>query len=295
MITSMTGFAALSHEDELVGLTVTVRTVNHRYLDVQIRLPSGFAELEQDLRGLVQKQVARGRVELAVTAQVKVPSPVVVEVNEPLVSALVDAADRATEHGWVEGRLTAGELFRFPQAVSVRESPTDPGAWQTICATAADVVRNTLAELDRMRRREGEFLAADLNERISAVGRLVDEIVAEADQGAERLREALVARVEELGQTVQAEPALVAQEVVKWVARSDIHEEVARLRGHLEHVDGVTRAPEPCGRKLDFLVQEMNREVNTIGSKAEGRRTGQLVVAAKAELEKLREQIQNVE
>ncbi len=295
MIKSMTGFASLAHDDERVSLTVTVRSVNHRYLDAHVRVPPAFAELEQDLRGLVQQHVARGRVELTLTAQLKIDSPVELVLNERLAEALVGAGEQARLRGWVESGLTTGELLRFPQAVTVRELPADREAWQAIRARVSEAVDEALGDLDRMRRREGEFLRTDLAGLAAAVGALVDRIVADAETGADALRERLAARIEVLGGAVQAEPELVAQEIVKWAARSDIHEEVARLRGHLEHLAELAAAPAPCGRKLDFLVQEMNREINTIGSKAEGRGTGALVVAAKAEIERLREQIQNVE
>ena len=295
MIKSMTGFASLAHDDEQVSLTVTVRSVNHRYLDAHVRVPAAFAELEQDLRGLVQQHAARGRVELTLTVQLKIDSPVELDLNERLAEALVAAGEQARLRGWVESGLTAGELLRFPQAVTVRELPADRDAWRAICARVSETVDEALADLDRMRRREGEFLRTDLAERAAAVGALVDRIVADAEAGADALRERLAARIDDLGGAVRAEPELVAQEVVRWAARSDIHEEVARLRGHLEHLAELAEASAPCGRKLDFLVQEMNREINTMGSKAEGRETGALVVAAKAEIEKLREQIQNVE
>ena len=295
MIKSMTGFASVTHEDELTNIGVTARSVNHRYLDVQIRVPQVLAELEHRLRGLVQEHVARGRVELGVTLRLKTHPAVDVELNESLVDALVRAAHTAREDGRVEHGLTAGDLLRFPQVVTVREHPTEEDVWQTVCARVADTTTHVLGELDRMRRREGEFLRADLAGRVGEVRRLVDRIVAEAAAGDSALRARLSVKVAELGATVQTDPAAVAQEVVRWVARSDIHEEVARLRGHIDHLLGLAEGASPCGRKLDFLVQEMNREVNTIGSKAEGRGTGELVVAGKAELEKLREQIQNVE
>ncbi len=295
MIKSMTGFASLAHDDERVNLTVTVRSVNHRYLDAHVRVPPAFAELEQGLRGLVQQHVARGRVELTLTARLKIESPIELDVNERLAEALVAAGEQARLRGWIESGLTAGELLRFPQAVTVRELPADREAWQAICARVSAAVGEALGDLDRMRRREGEFLRTDLAERAAAVGALVDRIVADAETGADALRERLAARIDDLRGAVQAEPELVAQEIVKWAARSDIHEEVARLRGHLEHLAELAAAPAPCGRKLDFLVQEMNREINTMGSKAEGLETGALVVAAKAEIERLREQIQNVE
>lgn len=295
MIKSMTGFASAAHDDELASLTVTVRSVNHRYLDAHVRLPPAFAALERELRGLVQQHVARGRVELTLTAQLKIESPVALELNEKLVEALAAASEQARLRGWAAAGLTAGELLGFPRAVTVRELPADRQAWQAVCARVSETVAAALGDLDRMRCREGEFLRVDLAARADAVGTLLERIVTASETGAAALRERLEARIADLDGAVPADPALVAQEVVRWAARSDIHEEVARLRGHLDHLAGLAAAAAPCGRQLDFLVQEMNREINTIGSKAEGRETGALVVAAKAELEKLREQVQNVE
>ena len=295
MIKSMTGFASTSYEDDVATISVTVRSVNHRYLDVQVRVPHVLAELEQALRGLVQKQVARGRVELSVNLRLNRTPSVVLDLNESLVKALAQAAETATERGWVGEGLSAGELLKFPNVATVREQPADKGTWRAVCDAVTTTAAQALDELDRMRRREGEFLHADLDERAAVLGTLVDQIVADTAAGDEALRERLSTRIAELDAIVHTDAAAMAQEIVRWVARSDIHEEVARLRGHLEHLDDLAKAADPCGRTLNFLVQEMNREVNTIGSKAEGRATGQLVVAVKTELEKLREQLQNVE
>ena len=295
MIKSMTGFASTSREDDVATISVTVRSVNHRYLDVQVRVPHVLAELEQDLRGLVRKQIARGRVELSVNLRLKTPPLVALDLNMSLVEALAQAAEKAAEQGWVGEGLSAGELLRFPNVATVREQPVDEDTWRAVCDAVTTAAGEALDELDQMRRREGEFLHVDLDERAAALGALLDQIVAETTAGEAALRERLSTRLAELGMTVETDAAAVAQEIVRWVARSDIHEEVARLHGHLEHLDGLAKAGDPCGRTLDFLVQEMNREVNTIGSKAEGLATGQLVVAAKAELEKLREQLQNAE
>lgn len=294
MIKSMTGFASLCREDERQHLSVTVKSVNHRYLDVQIRAPQGMAELEHGLRSLVQRYAARGRIELGITVQHWTAAPVTVDLNESLASALSRAAGEAQDAGFVEGALTPGDLFRFPQVLTVKEEASDDVA-QHVRNAVMEATEEALGELDRMRCREGEFLARDLEERSAALNVLVDGIMAESESGDEALRERLVARVAELEDQIEVDPAAVAQEVIRWAARSDIHEEVTRLRGHLEHMKQLSDEPAPCGRKLDFLVQEMNREVNTIGSKAEGRGMVQLVVAAKAEIEKLREQIQNVE
>ena len=295
MIKSMTGFASLTHEDELLNLTVTARSVNHRYLDVQLRVPPALADLDQELRALVQQRVARGRVELALAVQLLTEASFEVDLNGGLAEALAAAADAARRRGWIETGLTAGDLLRFPQAVIVRELPAGEESRQAVRDRVTEAVGRALDELDAMRRREGEFLRADLSERAAAVRELVGRVVQEADAGAAALREQLQARIDELGGAAQADPAAIALEIVKWVSRSDIHEEVARLHGHLEHLDGLLAGTDPCGRKLDFLVQELNREINTVGSKAEGRGAGALVVAVKAELEKIREQVQNVE
>ena len=295
MIKSMTGFASVTRENERVQLIVTAKSVNHRYLDVQIRAPHALVEIEQRLRSVVQRRAARGRVELGVTMQLKATPAVSLEISESLMTALSEAAAAAQREGLVDGGLTAGDLLRFPQVVTVKEQPTDDGVWREVCEAVVAATDEALLELDQMRRKEGEFLQSDLEERSAALSVLVDGIVAESEAGDEALRERLVSRVAEIQEQVEVDPVLVAQEVIRWATRSDIHEEVARLRGHLEHMKQLSEEAPPCGRKVDFLIQEMNREVNTIGSKAEGRGMAGLVVAAKAEVEKLREQIQNVE
>ena len=146
----------------------------------------------------------------------------------------------------------------------------------------AETVEKALDELDRMRQREGEFLRTDLDGRCVILRELVNRIVAETETGEALFRDRLIARIDELDAEVKLEPSAIAQEVVRHVARSDIHEEVTRLRGHLEHWMVLADGDEACGRKLDFLLQEMNREVNTVGSKAEGRDIGRLVIFGKS-------------
>ena len=244
---------------------------------------------------MVQGQLSRGRIDLSLSVAQKGPGKVVLEINDSLVAALSEAAETARKREVIKEGLTAGELFRFPQVVSVKEEPLDQVAWRALCESVVDLTDDTLVQLDAMRQKEGEFLQGDLEERAKALSVLVDGIVNESDAGEEALRERLVARVAEIEERVEVDPILIAQEVVRWAARSDIHEEVSRLRGHLEHMKQLMSEAAACGRKLDFLIQEMNREVNTIGSKAEGGAMSELVVAAKSEIEKLREQVQNVE
>ena len=295
MIKSMTGFASVSREHELATIGVTARSVNHRYLDVQVRVSQLLAEQETELRGLVQRRVARGRVELTVTTRVITPPAVEIALNEPLVEALSAAVERAHARGLATGGLTSSDLLRFPRAVVVRERETDEASRTTIQRAVTDAVDSALCELDEMRTREGGYLRADLDTRRATVADLVERLAVAAQTGEAGLVARLTTRVEELRAQSQVDEALVAQEVVRFAARSDVTEELARLRGHLAHWSVLAASPDPCGRKLDFLLQEMNREVNTLGAKIEGTGVSELIVATKAELEKLREQTQNVE
>lgn len=295
MIKSMTGFASVTREHERATVGVTARSVNHRYLDTQLRLPSLLADQETDLRGRVQRWVARGRVELAVTVRSIGPAAVDVVLNESLVEALAAAVAGAEERGLARGGLTASDVLRFPQAVVVRERETDEATQASIKAAAREAVDETLRELDVMRTREGTYLRADLETRCAVLADLVVQLEAAGEAGRAGLIERLTARVGELREQLQLDPSVIAQEVVRFAARSDVHEELIRLRGHLDHWTVLSDSAEPCGRKLDFLLQEMNREINTLGAKVEGPDVSELIVGAKAELEKLREQVANVE
>jgi uncharacterized protein (TIGR00255 family) len=294
MIKSMTGFASLTRDDDTAAISVTVKGVNHRFLDLQLRAPSSLAPLESRLRSIVQQRVARGRIEVTIGVQPRRPAGVDVEVNDAVIEGLASALDRARERGLVAGALAPGDILRFPQAVTIRERQDDT-AGETLHTTVEGALVDALEELDRMRVSEGGHLRADLDARRALLGDLFERAAARSAQGAEALRARLAERVAELQADASVDAAAIAQEIVRFANRSDITEETVRFRAHLEHWRALSDAPEPCGRKLDFLLQEMNREVNTLGSKAEGPGVPELVVALKAELEKMREQVQNVE
>jgi uncharacterized protein (TIGR00255 family) len=297
MIKSMTGFAAVTREDEKATVAVTIRALNHRYLDLQLRTPQSLAALEADIRTLVGKAVARGRVELSVSVQLRHAQGVDVEFNEEFGRALEAALEKARARGLVQGALAPGDLLRLPQALTIRERQAgeDPAVLTALGVLARGAVEQGLAELDTMRAHEGDHVRADLDARRSFVADLVERIAVAADEGRAAMEERVAERVRQLRTELQADESAVAQEIVKMAARSDISEEVARFRGHVSHWVTLADSAEPCGRKLDFLLQEMNREVNTMGSKADGLRVSELIIAAKAELEKMREQVQNVE
>ena len=296
MIKSMTGFASLTRDDETATIGVTVRAVNHKFLDVQLRMPSSLAALESRLRAVAQKRIGRGRVEVSVTLTQRHVPTLEVQLNEAFLEALGAALDRARERGYVSGPMTPGDLLRFPQALSITERAEETaGADEQIAGRVEEAVAAALDELDTMRVREGGYLRADLDARRATLGDLFERAATAADEGMAALRTRLEERVRELRIEALADDTTIAQEIAKFVGRSDITEEVVHFRGHLEHWRALSESPEPCGRKLDFLLQEMNREVNTVGSKAEGPAVSEVVVALKAELEKMREQVQNVE
>jgi uncharacterized protein (TIGR00255 family) len=297
MIKSMTGFSSLTREDDVVAISVTLRAVNHRYLDVQVRVPQTLQDQESRIRALLQQAIARGRIEVGISLQFRRPPVPTVELNDAFVAALELALERARARGVIAGHLTPGDLLRLPHALSIRDQPTngDSAPDETLNSAVAQTLAEAIAELERMRIHEGTHLRDDLESRRRGLGDLIEQIADAAANGQHDLQSRLAARIAELTAEQPLDRAVVAQEVVRMVGRSDISEEVTRFRAHLQHWATLADAPEPCGRKLDFLLQEMNREINTIGSKADGQAVSKLVVAAKAELEKMREQVQNVE
>lgn len=293
----MTGFASASKESESATISVTIRAVNHRHLDLQLRVPQTLAEAEGRIRASVQRRISRGRIELAVNVQYRHAASVEVEFNEPLALALSAALETARSRGIVQGALTPGDLLRLPHALAVRERPVERDAAMVaqLVEMLEAAVEEAIVQLDAMRGTEGEHLNADLESRRAILGGMLEDVAVAADEGRLQLQARLAARVQELTVDLAADANLIAQEIVRVASRSDISEEMVRFRAHLAHWQSLAESPEPCGRKLDFLLQEMNREVNTIGSKADGLRVSNLVISAKAELEKMREQVQNVE
>jgi uncharacterized protein (TIGR00255 family) len=235
-------------------------------------------------------------VEIVVGVQQRRAATLDVELNEEFLTALGGAIERARQQGYVAGDMTPGDLLRFPQALAIRERVAEAEAdLARLTPLVEGALDAALDDLDAMRNTEGGYLRADLEARRAFLGELFERAARAADVGMEALQGRLLERMRELRADALADETLIAQEIAKFVGRSDITEEVVRFRGHLDHWQALSDGPEPCGRKLDFLLQEMNREVNTTGSKAEGPAVSEIIVALKAELEKMREQVQNVE
>jgi uncharacterized protein (TIGR00255 family) len=229
--------------------------------------------------------------------QVRNSTTPTVELNEEFATALSAAIEQARTRGLVSGTLSPGDLLRLPQAITVRDRPpeADPAVEARLAVSIEAAVEQALADLDAMRVREGGHLRADLDGRQQALAALIERLRLAAEEGRAELERRLHERIDEIAQELPVDQAMIAQEIVRAAQRSDVSEEVTRFRAHLAHWTVLVEGAEPCGRKLDFLLQEMNREINTIGSKADGLGVSELIINAKAELERMREQVQNVE
>jgi uncharacterized protein (TIGR00255 family) len=293
----MTGFATAARENAEARVHVSVKSVNHRFLDIAVKAPASLAALDGRLRALAQPRLARGRLDVTIGIEHLGASRRQVRLDEALLAEVARALGSAAEKGLVTGALTPGDVLRLPQALDIRSPDTEPGGLASDAATALveETAAAALDALAAMRATEGAMLASDFAGRLARLAAQVDEIERLAREGQSALEGRLRERVEALPPDLRADPAALAQEIVRFAARSDVDEELVRMRGHLEHWRVLVEGDEPCGRKLDFLVQEMNRELNTLGSKVEGVRTTEVVIAAKAELERIREQVQNVE
>jgi uncharacterized protein (TIGR00255 family) len=291
---SMTAFGRGEAEDSGCKMSVELRTLNHRFLDLHLRMPRSLMGLEDRLRKLISTDIARGRVELSISLEYTGQKPRALVADQAL---LQDAAAILTsiQEAWALPEPWGwDQLLGFPEIVSLKEtSPADDEALWSVLGPA---VQQALEVVDGMRRREGEYLQAELRAILKKIIEQVDVIANRALAVPQLYRNKLAARLAQLlPETNPIDPQRLAQEVALLADRADITEELARLGSHLKQFDVTLAAKTPVGRKLDFVIQEMNREINTIGSKAGESGISQAVIEIKSDLERLREQVQNLE
>ncbi len=292
MIRSMTGFGRGEASGEAVNLTVEIKTVNHRYLDISIRLPKEFNLLEEDIRTQIRKALNRGRVDAFVRYTLPPESVRPVAINLALAKLYFEKAGELRQQTGINSELGLADLLRLPEVVQLTETELDADALRSTLNAA---VEQAIAGVTAMREQEGSRLAEDMGSRLDVLADLLVKVEQRSPQVVEDYRERLQTRLHELLQDNMIEPSRLAQEVAMFADRSCISEEIVRLRSHFVQFKKLLKAEDAVGRKLDFLVQEMNREVNTIGSKANDAEMAILVVDMKSELEKIREQAQNIE
>ena len=290
---SMTGFGQASGENRRHAVTVALRAVNHRFLDVQARLDEAARGSEAALRERIAAHVARGRVEVRVEARALGERQARVELHMGVVRAAHAATHDLVSQGLIAGELTAGDLLRLPEAFRVELEPDEWSGEDE--ALLLRVAEEALDQLDAGRDLEGRHLAAALERRLEGLAEVVERLESLQGPVREELAAGLSRRLAELlrGQAVE-EPRLV-QEVALLVDRSDVREELDRLSSHLQHFREVMGAREPAGKRLDFLTQEVFRELNTLGAKGRHTEMVRAVLDGKVLCEQLREQVQNVE
>jgi len=293
MIRSMTGYGSASADAEAGRSVVAVRALNHRFLDLAVHLPRRWQDLEPEVRRLVQARVQRGRLELSLQTALREGEGTAVVVSTPVVAGVVNALRQIQSQYDLAGKVRLSDVVRFPGALEVVEgngSPSDGRRREMI-----GLVESALEALDRMRRTEGENLERDLLQALAAIEAAAGRLEAAYRTEREARRDALLEKVGALKDELGLEDARLYQEVVRVVDRQDVAEELQRLRSHVGQARDVLRDGGPCGKRLDFLAQEMAREANTVGSKSASAAMAREVVDLKGEVERLREQVQNVE
>ncbi len=291
MIKSMTGFGQGSAEGDSFKVRIDVRSVNNRFLDIHLRMPQELASLEITIKKQIQGALRRGRVD--VTVSVDQMKHATFEINRPLVSGYLDALNHLKSDFGLEGNLSLELVAKLPGALQI--SQTAGSLDEALVAGIVEAISHSLIALSEMRIVEGQGLAAEINSRLDTIEKQLPDIEREAERLPGIYREKLNRRLQELVSGGQVDEVRLAQEAVMLADRSDISEEVARLKSHISQMRDVVKLEDEVGKRLDFLLQEMNREANTILSKSSDLAISDAAIVIKTEVEKLREQVQNVE
>ena len=288
----MTGFGRSSVNEDGRELTVELKAVNHRFLDLSIRMPRSLNFLEDIIRSTLSEHLSRGHIDVSVTYRNTRSDAVKLEINKPLLSAYLNCSREAAEEFALTDDITVSNALRFPDVLVITEADEDKEA---LTALMQQALENAVSELIGMRAVEGERLKADLIPRIDTVMKIRNEISALAPCVVEDYRNKLNERIEAILAETEVDRARLATEIALFADRANIDEELVRIASHVEAAKELLSGDGPTGRKLDFIVQEMNREFNTIGSKANSNEISAFVIEGKAEIEKIREQVQNFE
>ncbi len=292
MIHSMTGYGKGEAQVDHLTLSVEIKTVNHRYNDITVKLPRTLLALENEVRRQVGQVLRRGKIDVYVNLGQADESVVVPTVNQPLAQAYNQLFTHLRNELGLSGGVTLEMIVAQKDVVQLREAESSSEGVRDILQLA---LGRALEQVSAMRRTEGEATTRDLDERLIQLGALLAEIERRAPAIPREWQGKLLERLNRLQPNLEYDPQRVAQELALFADRCDISEELSRFRSHLDQFRSLFNDAEPVGRRMDFLVQELNREVNTMGSKSNDADLTRVVVALKAELEKIREQVQNVE
>ena len=290
---SMTGYGRGECAKEGFKFTVELNSINRKQSDIAVNLPKELIELEPRIRDVINTQLSRGRINVVVAYHRAASKPEEqVELDVALARSYHRAIHKLQKEMKLDGPLTLDTILRAPGVMKLAETTVDP---ESVWPGVETALRKALSQLIKMREKEGKFLATDLSRRLAMLEAGVDKIRKIAPETVSRYREQLHARIKEAGLDIALDDERLVKEVIFFADRCDITEELTRLGSHLVQFHETLKSTEPMGRTLDFLAQETNRELNTIGSKANAAEISQEVARMRAELEKIREQVQNIE
>ncbi len=292
MIKSMTGYGSAKGVSDKLEITVELRSVNNRFLDCNVRIPRVYTCLEDAIKARVQQGISRGKVDVYVTIDASGAEDTVVTVNEPVADAYVAAIRAISEKYGVPNDLTATSLARMQDVLTVTKAEADV---EKLGRDIVEILSRAMDDFNAMREREGVKLHEDIASRADEVERLVGLAEERSPETVKEYRERLYAKLTEVLESTSIDEGRVLTEAAIFADKVAVAEETVRLRSHISQLRDMINSDEPVGRKLDFLVQEFNREANTMGSKGNDLQMAKIVVDMKAEIEKIREQIQNVE
>lgn len=292
MIRSMTGFG---REHRIIGgreYLVEIRSVNSRYYEFNAKLPRAYMYLEEKLKTLIKGKISRGKVEISLSVYNISGKETAVSVNEGVVENYINALRAAGEKFGLMDDLTLSSVFRMTDAFNVVRAEEDE---EEIWAAVKEVAEAALSRFVEMRETEGEKMKADVLEKLGNIEAMIEKVCEYSPDNVRAYREKLTAKMAEILGDKQIDEQRILLEAGLFAEKTAVDEETVRLKSHFSQFRSMLDSPEPIGRKLDFLVQELNRETNTIGSKAQDIRVTRIVVDVKSEIEKIREQIQNIE
>ncbi|MBR0535471.1 MAG: YicC family protein [Clostridia bacterium] len=292
MVKSMTGFGRAQASVEGYNITVEIRSVNHRYFELYTKLPRTYSFLEEKIKSLLSTQIARGKVECSLQLEATADESVVVAVNEPLAAGYVQAIKEISEKFNLSEDVSALSIARFSDVLSISKAPVDE---DELWAKVSPVISAALEDFVSMRQVEGEKLSKDVLSRADIIINNVSYIEERSPETVKQYSEKLLERMKTVLGDTQIDEARILTEAAVYADKVAVAEETVRLRSHIDQLHQLLASDEAVGRKLDFLVQEINREANTIGSKAQDVDIARRVIDIKAEVEKIREQIQNIE
>ena len=292
MIKSMTGYGRAIQLVDGMNITVEIKSVNHRYFEFSSKLPRSYGFLDEKLKSFFMGKLTRGKMECYVSIETVEEPDTIISVNHPLVKGYLDAYKELSETYGLENNIKVSDIARVSDVFSIRKQAADEDKiWAAVSVVATEAFEGFIS----MREREGERLKADVLSRLATIIECVEFVEERSPETVKEYNEKLLARLRELLEDTHIDEQRILTEAAIFADKVAVAEETVRLRSHISQLTSFLDSSEAVGKKMDFLVQELNREANTIGSKAQDVEIARKVVSIKAEIEKIREQIQNIE